>query len=306
MKINTWFRDVIPSAFPMVLAWIGVGIMMVGCFVSVLYGMDRPGPGGFWGNAMGLMGIFVLTSSALAFEIGAWLENRAPSRAAMGCSAVLLLTLAAVATAASMYISSEPSEAEDATMGMLCLALPFILVFSIPLVYALVKLPVYLREKREERAAEIILAQGGEATYEELAAALGIPEEQVDGLLLRVVKSGRVFGFREVRHRRFYTVFEYKEKEQRLLGMVKARGEVPLSRLAEELNVPAGLLHEWIYSLVERGRFTGYIDWEEEKLYSVDAKNLREGGRCPNCSGEMSLAGKGVIRCGHCGSEIFL
>jgi DNA-directed RNA polymerase subunit RPC12/RpoP len=33
---------------------------------------------------------------------------------------------------------------------------------------------------------------------------------------------------------------------------------------------------------------------------------MRGQNRCPNCGGEVELAGKGVIKCPYCGAEIFL
>jgi ribosomal protein S27AE len=53
------------------------------------------------------------------------------------------------------------------------------------------------------------------------------------------------------------------------------------------------------------GEFTGYMNWDEGLLYSADASKLAHD-RCPRCGGEITLAGKGVAQCAHCGSEIFL
>jgi DNA-directed RNA polymerase subunit RPC12/RpoP len=40
-------------------------------------------------------------------------------------------------------------------------------------------------------------------------------------------------------------------------------------------------------------------------LYSVEAAKLT-GNKCPNCGAEQQFAGKGVIKCQYCGSEVFL
>ncbi len=53
------------------------------------------------------------------------------------------------------------------------------------------------------------------------------------------------------------------------------------------------------------GEFTGYMNWDEGLLYSADASKLAHD-RCPRCGSEITLAGKGVAQCAHCGSEIFL
>jgi DNA-directed RNA polymerase subunit RPC12/RpoP len=47
------------------------------------------------------------------------------------------------------------------------------------------------------------------------------------------------------------------------------------------------------------------MNWDEGLLYSADASKLAHD-RCPRCGGEITLAGKGVAQCAHCGSEIFL
>jgi tRNA(Ile2) C34 agmatinyltransferase TiaS len=40
-------------------------------------------------------------------------------------------------------------------------------------------------------------------------------------------------------------------------------------------------------------------------IYSAEAKARAAAGRCPRCGGKLNLAGRGVIQCGHCGSEVF-
>ena len=33
---------------------------------------------------------------------------------------------------------------------------------------------------------------------------------------------------------------------------------------------------------------------------------MKADHKCPNCAGELELAGKGVIQCPFCGAEVFL
>ena len=61
-----------------------------------------------------------------------------------------------------------------------------------------------------------------------------------------------------------------------------------------------------LYDLVGLGLFTGYVDWRKGVLHSVEAAQLQGRQTCPNCGGELELAGKGLIRCPYCGAEIFL
>lgn len=96
------------------------------------------------------------------------------------------------------------------------------------------------------------------------------------------------------------------EKEQKLLGMITTQGQVSISEAAVELDVNRAQVESWIYDLVDKDLFTGYVNWDERMLYSRDASQMRGQNRCPNCGGEVELAGKGVIKCPYCGVEIFL
>jgi hypothetical protein len=95
------------------------------------------------------------------------------------------------------------------------------------------------------------------------------------GLGLAFVVAAPLVGvgvFLFVKGQREAVEFAEVEKERKLLGMVQAQGQVGISDVA---------------------------------LYSRDASQLR-GDKCPNCGGEVELAGKGVVRCPYCGAEIFL
>ncbi|MEA3345736.1 MAG: hypothetical protein U9Q78_05765 [Chloroflexota bacterium] len=95
------------------------------------------------------------------------------------------------------------------------------------------------------------------------------------------------------------------EKERAVLNMVQAQGQVRVADVALELDITLDQVRVYIHDLVGKGLFSGYINWDEGLLYSRDAAQLR-GNTCPNCGGELELAGKGVVRCPYCGSEVFL
>ncbi|MBW3631503.1 MAG: hypothetical protein KY456_00605, partial [Chloroflexi bacterium] len=61
-----------------------------------------------------------------------------------------------------------------------------------------------------------------------------------------------------------------------------------------------------LYDLVGLGLFTGYVDWRKGGQHSVEAAQLQGRQTCPNCGGELVLAGKGLVKCPYCGAEIFL
>jgi ribosomal protein L37AE/L43A len=100
------------------------------------------------------------------------------------------------------------------------------------------------------------------------------------------------------------------EKEKQVLNAVQTQGEVRIANLAIEMNTTAEQIKRYVYDLVGKGLFTGYVDWKAGKLISQDAgalaKTIRDTGKCPNCGAALSLAGKGLVKCDYCGAEFFL
>jgi len=138
--------------------------------------------------------------------------------------------------------------------------------------------------------------------YEDLAApVLGL------GLFFLVLVvplvGGGVFLF--IKGRQEATQLAEVERERAVLNMVQTRGQVRVADIALELNITLDQIRSYIHDLVGKGLFSGYINWDEGLLYSRDAAQLR-GNTCPKCGGEVELAGKGVVRCPYCGSEVFL
>jgi hypothetical protein len=188
---------------------------------------------------------------------------------------------------------------------------PFILLTAIVPAYALIRLPSSLRKRRaavhEKQALEFIRARRGEVVYGELGEYLSLRRaDAVDELLQHLIDTGQIRGVRKPEYDRFYTASALLNCRRMLLGMVESRGAVALDDLAREFDAPIGLVKEWLYELVREGKFTGYLNWDEEIIYSAEARNLRSTGRCPNCQAPMALAGKGVVRCAHCDTEILL
>jgi hypothetical protein len=95
-------------------------------------------------------------------------------------------------------------------------------------------------------------------------------------------------------------------QQRKLLNIIKTQGQVTISDLVLELDGTYEQVKNWIYDLVGKGLFSGYVNWEEGTLYSQQASQLRGETRCKHCGGELSLAGKGVVRCPFCGTEYFL
>jgi len=114
-----------------------------------------------------------------------------------------------------------------------------------------------------------------------------------------------VGGFMFVKGRQEAAAFAEVEKEKKVLNMVLTQGQVRVAEVTLELNATRDQVKDWIYDLVGKGLFTGYINWDEGILYSRQASEMGTN-KCPNCGGELELAGKGVVSCPYCGTEIFL
>ena len=96
------------------------------------------------------------------------------------------------------------------------------------------------------------------------------------------------------------------QEQRRLLDIVSTRGQVAIADVVLELNSTREAVQDDLYELVGRGLFSGYVDWSKGVLYSVQASQLQGRQTCPNCGGQLELAGKGLVKCPYCGAEIFL
>jgi hypothetical protein len=95
-------------------------------------------------------------------------------------------------------------------------------------------------------------------------------------------------------------------RQRRILDIIKTRGQVAISDLVLDLNANSDQVRDDIHHLVGMGLLTGYVNWDKGMLYSREAAQLKGQDTCPNCGGQLTLAGKGVIVCPYCGTEIFL
>ena len=95
------------------------------------------------------------------------------------------------------------------------------------------------------------------------------------------------------------------KKQERLLGMIKAHGQVRLEDAMLELHMTREEVTNAIYELVNLGLFAGYIDWDAMIFYSEEASKIATN-KCPNCGGIREFVGKGIVKCPYCGVSIFI
>ncbi|MCO6451343.1 MAG: hypothetical protein J5I90_11200 [Caldilineales bacterium] len=121
-----------------------------------------------------------------------------------------------------------------------------------------------------------------------------------------VIPIAAVGAYLLVRGRGEEAKMDKARQEQKILNMVLTQGKVSLNEVALELDVTRDEAEDLVRDLVGKQLFTGAINWNDGILYSKEASQLKADHKCPNCGGELELAGKGVIECPWCGSEVFL
>ena len=138
--------------------------------------------------------------------------------------------------------------------------------------------------------------------YEDLAApVLGIGAAVIFGVVPLVALGGFLY----VKGRQEAVGIAEVQKERTLLNMVQTRGQIDVATAVLEMKVSRDTMKQYVYDLVGKGLFTGYVNWDKGMLYSRQVADM-PSDRCPNCGGALELAGKGVVQCPYCGSEIFL
>ncbi len=93
--------------------------------------------------------------------------------------------------------------------------------------------------------------------------------------------------------------------ESRVLSMIETAGSTTVPEIAAELGASTQEVREALYDLVAKKLFTGYVNWDAQRVYSVVAGEMPTD-RCPNCGAKLELGGKDTAVCPYCKNEIFL
>jgi hypothetical protein len=304
-----WRSHIFPSPAALAMVAVAGALIGLGFACSTLYGISA---GTSFADGMErftfTFGFMALPVAAVLFLIAAARDSRSLPRGLMIGTAAFIVLLGGLLTSYGIGSGEGSSFVISAATFLFFFVPVAIVLFGMALYFVSKGLPVIRAEiaaERERRAIQMIEARG-EVTLADLASELGLRVDACDNIVDSALKAERFFGLHDAPRGRVYSAAALRERQSRLAAIVTARGQIRLDDLAHELSAPRELTRTWLYELVKRSEFTGYINWDEGVLYSAEARRLTEKGRCPYCNGELSLAGKGVIRCKYCSSEIFL
>jgi len=95
------------------------------------------------------------------------------------------------------------------------------------------------------------------------------------------------------------------DKQRMILSAVMTRGRVSVADLAIECDLTRDQVREYVYDIIGKDLFRGFVNWDKGELVSAEAAQIK-ADTCPNCGGKVELAGKGLVRCPYCGTETYL
>ena len=305
LRRRVLYRELLPSRITLTLLALALGLIVLGsvCTLSMMFSDRSISPEG----PVAVLGFLVVPAIALLPLIGALREKTPARRALMWGACALLLAAGGLVGGVSMAF------APDAGIGV---GVVFTTVFCAPVVLAVmapsiffgIKAWSHVRETlRTERVASVARALDarGMITMDELGGEIGLNQQDTRQLVQELLSSGALDATLYSQFGRIYSAKALDEARSSLRRIILARGQARLEDLAAELGVPRELLCRWLYDLVDQ-YFTGYINWDKGMVYSMEAQQLTQAGRCPACRGELSLAGKGLIHCTYCGAEIII
>lgn len=295
---------ILPSPASVALAWAALFEFVVVDLLAATFALSEHQ----WTAPLGMVFTLALPLAAVLLMLAALREARLGARTFLWGMASLLTLVASLATAILMGADS-PAALRSSLAGFAVLCLPILLFQGVVgLVLAFKAWPAFrriLRLARFQRIVEIVQARG-ESTLPVLAQEVGLPVEKLSPLLAELLASGELMAFVDWEGGGIYSAAALAEKQRLLAAVVQTRGQVRLEELAADLRAPVERVRTWVYHLVQRGAFHGFVDWAGGMLYARDVETLVAQGSCPHCGGKVDLAGQGVVQCSYCQVEIFV
>lgn len=296
-----------PQFFSRLVVGIISFVLILGslCSISILSTepLQKGGP-----LALAALGLFFIPLVVLILIFAALREKNDPPRFFLWSFTMAGMGLSIAAVAVAMWVDQTAGPDLSIT-SMVYFAGPLLSIFSIPVVYYGIRSwPAIIQELSTNltNTAIRLINNQGETHFHQIAKLLDIPISQVDNLLDELLQNGKISGAMNTRHQRIYTTSALAEKHTSLLILVRDKGEISMEDLAQKLDTPLEILQEWIYQLVQMDRFTGYINWNEQKLYAAHAFELSEARVCPACGGKLNPGSEKTIHCKYCGTDIIL
>jgi DNA-binding Lrp family transcriptional regulator len=301
-KARNWF--IAAMLLPLLLL---IFLLVLLALMSATPTQDSPSSTEFNNAAAVLLvvGLFLLPLAALITAIAGWREPRHPPRAFLFLLCAFLLLLAGVLITVEMY--TDPISDKTVYPVMIVnVALPLALLFSLPGIYSAARALPEVRAILEDDINRLVLGTiqaRGAVSFADLAKAVNIPLSEVYDRVDQLISSRQLAATLDAEQKWIYTASYLAEKQRNLLQWVNERGRIRLDELARLLKVSVETSTEWIYQLVEREQFDGYINWKQGLIYAATASKIGAASQCPQCGGMLSPAPGDCIVCLHCGTE---
>jgi hypothetical protein len=291
-----WRRHLRPSGYTIIMLFL-LGLLLLTYFCILAVEQNSPE----------LPGIFCMGPLWLLPLISLARQDRPAGRVYVLTIAALLIALIGLASAA-MLAQNPQEDAVTALVFFAFMPVPFALILLIPggifSFRAAREIRTALALNRLRRMRELVIEKEA-ATYAELARGLDVAPAEVDNMLDALIAGEALPAALYADFQRVYTHQGLMARYRQIRQLIQKRGQLFLADLAVELGAPTRLLALWLYDMVHLQLFSGYINWDTGTLYGVNARQIREIGRCPNCTGQLGLDGERV-RCPYCNTEILL
>ncbi len=106
-----------------------------------------------------------------------------------------------------------------------------------------------------------------EVALAELSAEIDLEPNALIKFLDQLIGTNFISALYSLETGRLYSLAALLEKQRQMLAVIQARGRLNLFDLAKELNVPASYIRQWLGSLTNLNKFSGFIDWKNQSGY---------------------------------------